>query len=161
MSAVALVFALSACGSSGDSTDGAAEPANTDPKDTTGDAGDAGTGTLTIETDTGESWTLVQDTCSYNPDGEGDIVELWGASADVPSGGGFTVSLFTVDPTNSDLFQFSGALFDEAQGVAYYVNEGEAVSDGSTMTMTLGMYSSNEWELGDPIDLTATVTCQL
>jgi len=71
--------------------------------------------------------------------------------------------LFSVDPTNFDLNQFSGALFDEAKGVVHTVNDGEAVSDGSTMTMTLtlGMYSGNEWDLGDPIDLTATVTCQL
>ncbi len=182
--AVALV-AVSACGSDGDSADsegsavvavdavdaGTSDSTETDtPESTSDDAGassddgtDAGAAgaTLTIETDTGESWSLAQDTCTYTPDAEGDIVELWGASADVPTGGGFFVSLFTTDPSQPALQQYSGALFDEARDVAYFVSNGDAVSDGTTMTMTLGMYATNEWDLGDPVDLIATVTCQL
>ena len=116
---------------------------------------------MTIEIDTADTWSLAQDTCTYTPDAQGALVELWGASADVPTGGGFVVSLFTTDPSQPALRQYSGGLFDEARGVAYTVANGDAVSDGSTMTMTLGMYATDEWELGDPIDLTATVTCQL
>lgn len=166
ISVSALALALSACGSDGDSTDSDADSADgavgvTTDVPGTDEGGPSSGGTLTIETDTGESWSLAQDTCTYTPDAQGTIVELWGASADVPTGGGFVVSLFTTDPSQEASQQYSGGLFDEARGVAYTVANGDAVADGATMTMTLGMYATNEWELGDPIDLTATVTCQL
>lgn len=176
--AASLVLVGSACGSSDESPGGASDDSSSDAADATGvptdstgaptDAtdgsaasGDAGVATLTIETDTGESWSLVQDTCTYTPDAEGGIVELWGASADIPTGGGFAASLFMTDRREPAVPQYSGVLVDEVREVAYTVANGEAVSDGSTMTLTLGMYATNDWELGDPIDLTATVTCQL
>lgn len=171
VTATAALLALSGCGSDGDSTGATADVADgtgEESPDATGipaagtDAGgSSGGGTLAIEIDTGETWSLAQDTCTYTPDAQGALVELWGASADVPTGGGFVVSLFTTGPSQPVLQQYSSGLFDEVRGVAYTVANGDAVSDGSTMTMTLGMYATKEWELGDPIDLTATVTCQL
>jgi len=74
LSAAALVLTLSECGSGDDSSDPADEAATTTDTDAT-ETGGAGAATLTIVTDTGESWTLQQDTCSYTPDAEGDIIE--------------------------------------------------------------------------------------
>jgi hypothetical protein len=52
-------------------------------------------------------------------------------------GGGFTASTFTPDPTNADLVQFSGALFDEGRDVAWPGTRRTArPSDGSTLTVT-------------------------
>ena len=170
-----LVFAVSACGSSDDSAvpsaDDASEAATvvetaaTEPVEATAPSdavGDAGTATLTIETDTGESWTLEQTKCLYQPDNQGTFVELWGAEALSPSGVDFGVIASTpADPSSGEEITVFGTLVDDASEILYVVIEGEAVSDGTTLTMTLGMHSSALRAVGDPIDLTATVTCQL
>jgi len=80
----------------------------------------------------------------------------------LPDGEEFIVQKTTSpDPATPDETLIDGGLVDDASGVDYVVIEGEAVSDGSTMTMTLGMHDSPIKIVGDPIDLTATVTCEL
>ena len=64
-------------------------------------------------------------------------------------------------PSSSDGPVLIGTFVDEANDIAYVAIEGSAVSDGSTMTLTLGMHDSPNKIVGDPIDLTATVTCSL
>jgi hypothetical protein len=84
----ALLLILSSCGSNDDSSkpaDPAPNAAGTANELAEAPADYAATGTLTIASDTGMSWSLDQDTCSYNPEGEGEVVELWGASAGVPT----------------------------------------------------------------------------
>ena len=178
-STVAFVLAMSGCGSSGDdsgdspgsSTDDTAEaPASaaTPGTESTADAtvdnssDNAGVATLTITTDTGESWELEQTKCLYQPDNEGAFVEVWGAEAVSPAGVDFGVIAATPpDPSSDDGIGVDGTLIDDEKEILYVVIEGEAESDGTTMTMTLGMHSSALRAVGDPIDLTATVTCQL
>ncbi len=117
---------------------------------------------MTIETDTGESWTLEQYRCLYQPDNEGRFVQLWTAGGTLPNGGEFSVQEATSpDPATPDETLVDGTLIDDDTDTAYVVIEGEATSDGSTMTMTLGMHDSPNKIVGDPIDLTATVTCEL
>ena len=133
----------------------------TDP-DPTKTPSSAGTGKLKIETDTGESWTLDQNKCFYRPDNKGRYVQLWMASGTLPTGEDFLVQKTTSpDPSTPDKTTIVGSIVDDAKGIVYIVIEGEAVSDGSTMTMTLGMHNSANKRVGDPIDLTATVTCSL
>lgn len=117
---------------------------------------------MTIETDNGESWTMEQSKCLYQPDNEGRFVQLWTAEGRLPTGEEFSVQKATSpDPATPDETLLDGILVDDAKGIFYVVIEGEAVSDGSTMTMTLGMHDSPNKIVGDPIDLTATVTCSL
>lgn len=117
---------------------------------------------LTITTDTGESWMLEQTKCVYQPDNEGAFVEVWGAEGVSPSGVDFGVIAATpADPSSGDGIGVDGTLIDDENEILYVVIEGEAVSDGTTMTMTLGMHSSALRAVGDPIDLTATVACKL
>ena len=152
-------------GATADATSSATAPADAGAaatEDAVDGSGDTGAGTLTIDTDTGESWTLEQYKCLYQPDNEGTFVELWGAGAVIPSGGEFAVIASTpADPSSGDAITINGSIIDDANDILYVVIEGDAVSDGSTMTMTLGMHSSALRAVGDPIDLTATVTCEL
>lgn len=100
--------------------------------------------------------------CSYTPENEGTFVELWSAGATVSTGGEFIVISSTpIDDSSGDETTISGSFVDEANDILLVVVEGDAVSDGSTMTMTLGMYADPTRVVGDPIDLTATVTCAL
>jgi hypothetical protein len=162
----------SACGSDDDVSDAdepAATVAGTSPRGTESmgdgeadDTPDVGSGTVTITTDTGESWTLEQTKCVYQPDNEGAFVEVWGAEGVSSSGVDFGVIAATpADPSSGDGIGVVGTLIDDENDILYVVIEGEAVADDSTMTMTLGMHSSALRAVGDPIDLTATVTCEL
>ena len=176
LSVVPLLLATSACGSSGDDsadsatdvtpevTASAATTGTGSPGDEAADdsSDDRGAAALTITTDTGESWTLEQTKCRYQPDNEGAFVEVWGAEAVSPSGVEFSVIAATPpDPSSDEGIGVDGILIDDENDILYVVIEGEAVSDGTTMTMTLGMHSSPLRVVGDPIDLTATVTCEL
>lgn len=118
-------------------------------------------GKLEITLDDGRSWTLNQYKCSYTPDNKGPFVPLWSAGAAVPTGGEFIVIMATSPKPEGTENSFSGSFVDKAKDIAYVAIEGEAVSDGSTMTMTLGMHDTPNRRVGDPIDLTATVTCAL
>ncbi len=145
---------------------GASETTDPGAPDDTGSGDESGTGgtsgVMMIETDSGESWTLEQYRCLYQPDNEGRFVQLWTAGGTLPDGGEFVVQKATSpDPATPDEASVDGSLIDDSSGVNYVVIEGEAVSDGTTMTMTLGMHDSPNKIIGDPIDLTATVTCEL
>ncbi len=171
---------MAGCSSSDDSADptttvsaGSDTASDSSGSDTSDDAetdstaddsgGTGGTsGEMTIETDTGESWTLEQYRCLYQPDNEGRFVQLWTAGGTLPSGGDFLVQQTTSpDPATPDEILIDGSFVDDDKGIVYVAIEGEASSDGSTMTMTLGMHDSPNKVVGDPIDLTATVTCEL
>jgi hypothetical protein len=167
----ALMFA--ACGGgddtaaddSGPTADDSTEP-DTDPTSAPEDDVDvpvesAGGGTLEIVLDDGRSWSFEQYKCNYSPDNQGAFVELWGAGAVVPTGGEFSVLMATpADPAKTENL-LSGLFIDDANDILFPIVEGEAVSDGTTMTMTLGMYQDGFRVVGDPIDFTATVTCSL
>lgn len=121
----------------------------------------AGGGILEVVIDDGRSWSLEQYKCNYSPDNEGPFVELWGAGAAVPTGGEFSIVMATPADASSTDNLLSGLFIDDANDILYPIVEGEAVSDGTTMTMTLGMHRDGFRVVGDPIDFTATVTCSL
>ena len=121
----------------------------------------AGGGTLEIVLDDGRSWSLEQYKCNYTPDNEGRFVELWGAGATVATGGEFIVTMATPATAEGTENMLVGTFIDDANEILFPIIEGEAVSDGTTMTMTLGMYKDGLTAVGEPIDFTATVTCSL
>jgi hypothetical protein len=174
-----MILFVGACGGDDDSTatdsgspaDDSAEPESpspesdidpaSDPVDVDEPAEPAGAGILEIVLDDGRSWSLEQYKCNYSPDNEGRFVELWGAGAVVPTGGEFIVTMATpADPADTEN-ALVGTFIDDANDILFPIVEGEAVSDGVTMTMTLGMYADGFKAVGDPIDFTATVTCVL
>jgi hypothetical protein len=173
---LAATLIVSACGGGDDSSDGGAgdsdgvtgdasaptaAPGADDPPDGASDgSGDESGGDLEIVLDDGRSWTLEQYKCSYTPDNTGRFVELWSAGATVDTGGEFIVIMATSPDPAKPENSFSGSFADDANDVLLVAIEGEAVSDGSTMTMTIGMHDGVK-AVGDPIDLTATVTCSL
>ncbi|MEZ5244160.1 MAG: hypothetical protein R2707_03620 [Acidimicrobiales bacterium] len=155
-------------GSDSPVVDDSSQPDTTDPDPTTAPDDEvdaptepAGGGTLEIVLDDGRSWSFEQYKCNYSPDNEGAFVELWGAGATVPTGGDFSVLMATpADPAKTENL-LSGVFIDDANDILFPIVEGEAVSDGTTMTMTLGMYRDGLRAVGDPIDFIATVTCSL
>ncbi|MGK2947349.1 MAG: hypothetical protein ACSLFP_02140 [Acidimicrobiales bacterium] len=166
-------LAVSACSSSDESSSPTTSSDESSSPSTTSAGTDAGTtepdapttpgsggGEMTIETDTGESWTLEQFRCSYTPDNEGAFVQLWTAGGTLPNGDFVVQEATSPDPSKTETI-VDGTLVDDDKGILYVVIEGEASSDGTTMTMTLGMHDSPLKVVGDPIDLTATVTCTL
>ena len=175
---VAVALLAAACGGSDDSdseagdvtTETAAPPADSGPEPESAasiaeevDPSDAGTtGSLEIVLDDGRSWSLDQYKCSYTPDNEGRFVELWAAGGTLASSGGefIVVNATPPDPADTEPV-LSGSFVDDENGIVFVAIEGDAVSDGSTMTMTIGMHDSPNKIVGDPIDLTATVTCEL
>lgn len=134
--------------------DAAAQPPDEEPAD-------AASRVMTISTDLGESWTTEVFSCSYTPDETGPFAQLWAASATLDPDGQLT--LFEANPPDPahDGTVIVGDLVDDAAGKFYVAIEASAVSDGSTLTITVGMHDSPLKVVGDPIDLTATVTCPL
>lgn len=162
--ALAAMLAVAACGSSDDpaATGGGESGDATSDSPDPAEPGEAATGAgMQIVLDDGRSWTLDQYKCRYSPDNSGPFVELWSAGGTTPEGGELIAIMATpADPAATEN-SFSGSFIDDADGIAFVAIEGDAVSDGSTLTMTIGMHDSPNKRVGDPIDLIATVTCSL
>ncbi len=65
---------------------------------------------------------------------------------------------FPFDPANNTPVLI-GTMVDADENV-FVVVESEDVSDGSNLILNLGLYDNVFREVGDPIDITATVSCR-
>ncbi len=122
---------------------------------------DTATGERNIELvfDDGRSWTFVGE-CEYTPDNSGPATALWSMEGEAADGASFgAIMAFPFDPAATDPVLI-GTMLDADENV-YVMIESEDVSDGSNLILNLGLHDGIFKTLDDPIDITATVTCEL
>ena len=128
--------------------------------ETTTTTADAATGNGNIELvfDDGRSWTFVG-SCVYTPNNSGPASALWNIEGEAADGASFgAIMVFPFDPANNTPVLI-GTMVDADENV-FVVVESEDVSDGSNLILNLGLYDNVFRAVGDPIDITATVTCR-
>lgn len=151
--------AATTASSDGDAS--AEAPAGTDEPAEATDGGSDTAGVLVVEAENGLSWTSEDFSCTYTPDNTSPYTQVWSADATFPSGGEMGVMLANSPDPASDETLLIGTLVDEAADVTYVAIEATATAEESTLTLVLGMHDNPLRTVGDPIDLTATVTCPL
>ena len=108
--------------------------------------------------DDGRSWTL-EGVCSYTPENTGAGAALWSVEVQAADAASLiAVSAFPFDPENT--IPFVTGSFVDADDNVFVVIEAEDVSDGSDLIVNFGMHDGVK-TIDDPIDFTATVTCEL
>ncbi|MDX2345082.1 MAG: hypothetical protein QNL12_15835 [Acidimicrobiia bacterium] len=169
------VFVLASCGGADDDTsatstasEGAAatttsttisEPSTEATTTTTTTADSAtGMGKIDVVFDDGRSWTF-DGFCTYTPDNTGPASALWNIEAEDAADGSSFVAImaFPFDPEKKEPVLI-GTMVDADENL-YVAIEVEDVSDGSNLILNLGFYEGVFKAIGDPIDITATVTC--
>lgn len=140
----------------------ASEPSTTDLETaTTSTAGSIdGTEKIEVVFDDGRSWAF-DGSCTYTPDSTGPASSLWNIeAADATDGSAFNaIMAFPFDPANTTPVLI-GTMVDAEENVYVFI-ESEDVSDESNLILNVGLHDGVLKTVGDPIDISATVTCQL
>lgn len=115
-------------------------------------------GKIDVVFDDGRSWTF-DGFCTYTPDNTGPASALWNIEAEDAADGTSFVAImaFPFDPEKKEPVLI-GTMVDADENL-YVAIEVEDVSDGSNLILNLGFYEGVFKAIGDPIDITATVTC--
>lgn len=138
----------------------ATEPVAVDQEEDPEPSEDAGAqAEMSFVTSDGGSWQLQQEECLYDPDQEGPFATLWAVSGSTDSGA--ELGFFESVPADGEGTVVIGTFVDEGADIVYVVIEATAVADDSTLTVSVGMHDNPLRAVGDPIDLTATLTCSL
>lgn len=135
------------------------ETTDTTAATTTTVAASSGNGQIELVFDDGRSWTF-EGECIYTPDNTGPASALWNIDGIAADGSTFiAIMAFPFDPAKTTPVLI-GNIVDAEENI-YVLIESEDVSEGSKMILNLGMHDSIFRTVGDPIDLTATATCDL
>ena len=171
-------LALTSCGAESGSTTTAAPTvdegvatttqAASDPGSTTTEPPPAPTTTVDSSSDgdqiqvvfeDGRTWTF-NGTCSYTPDNTGPASALWSIDGEADDGSTFiAIMAFPFDPAKTTPVLI-GNIVDAEENI-FVLIESEDVSEGSKLILDLGLHDSVFKTVDDPIDLTATATCDL
>lgn len=146
----------------------AASPTNPEPTTETTDTtatttttvvASSGNGEIELVFDDGRSWTF-EGVCTYTPDNSGPASALWNIEGEAADGSAFNaIMAFPFDPAKTTPVLI-GTIVDAEENV-FVVAESEDVSEGSKLILNLGLYDNVFRTVGDPMDLTATATCDL
>jgi hypothetical protein len=108
--------------------------------------------------DDGRSWAL-EGVCSYTPENTGAAAALWSVEVQAADAASLiAISAFPFDAENTTPF-VTGSFVDADDNV-FVVIEAEDVSDGSDLILSFGMHDGVK-TIDDPIDFTATLTCEV
>ena len=119
----------------------------------------SGNGQIELVFDDGRSWTF-EGECTYTPDNTGPASALWNIDGYAADGATFSaIMVFPFDPSKTTPVLI-GTVVDAEENV-FVVAESEDVSEGSKLILNLGLYDNVFRTVGDPMDLTATATCDL
>ena len=119
----------------------------------------SGNGPIELVFDDGRSWTF-EGVCTYTPDNTGPASALWNIEGEAADGAAFNaIMAFPFDPAKTTPVLI-GTMVDAEENVFVLV-ESEDVSEGSKLILNLGLHDNVFRSVGDPIDVTATVTCEL
>ena len=126
---------------------------------TTTVAASSGNGQIELVFDDGRSWTF-EGVCTYTPDNTGPASALWNIDGEAADGSTIiAIMAFPFDPAKTTPVLI-GTIVDAEENV-FVVAESEDVSEGSKLILNLGLYDDVFRTVGDPMDLTATASCDL
>ncbi len=137
------------------------ESTTTEPAPDTATAVDSSTdsGRIQVEFEDGRSWTF-DGSCTYTPDNTGPASALWNIDGEAADGSTFiAIMAFPFDPAKTTPVLI-GNIVDAEENI-FVLIESEDVSEGSKLILNLGLHDSVFKTVDDPIDLTATATCDL
>lgn len=126
---------------------------------TTAAAASSGNGPIELVLDDGRSWTF-EGVCTYTPDNTGPASALWNIEGEAADGSAFNaIMAFPFDPAKTTPVLI-GTMVDAEENV-FVLIEAEDVSEGSKLILNLGLHDNPFRSFDDPIDVTATATCDL
>ncbi len=126
---------------------------------TTTAAAASGNGPIELVLEDGRSWTF-EGVCTYTPDNTGPASALWNIDGVAADGSTFiAIMAFPFDPAKTTPVLIGNVV--DAEENIFVLIESEDVSEGSKLILNLGLHDSIFRTVGDPIDLTATATCDL